>query len=420
MNIICHKSKLKGKIEMPASKSVAHRILIAAALANEPTIVCGKFENNDTLATMQMLEKLGAKFQKLEENKTKIFPIVNVQNNKMELDANESGSTLRFMLPVASMLGANCKFVGSKRLGERSIDTMLLALTKNGIKTIGKSLPVELCGKLQSGKFEIDSSLSSQFATGLLFALPLLDGDSEIVIESEMVSKNYIELTLDILKKFSIDIQKTNIGFFVKGNQTYVSPKQIAVEGDWSSASFFAVAGAINGDIELLNMNMNSLQSDKVVIDFLEKMGACVTKQQNFVHISKSKLCAIDIDAKNCPDLIPVLSLALAHANGKSSVANVERLRAKECDRLQAILDIMKKAGINCWYGDGLLNIEGGNPQGFQAKAQNDHRIAMTLAIMSTITNQDITILGADCVDKSYPNFYEDYKSLGGDYEIKI
>ncbi len=419
MDVIVNGSEINGTVKVPASKSIAHRILIASALSDKETIVNGVLLGEDVTATMNALTALGAKFEKIASDKMKITPISNLPVEQVEIDAKESGSTLRFMLPLVSALGVSARFDGEGRLPFRPIETMIDVLENHGVEVNSRRIPLELRNKLQSGKFVIGGVVSSQYVTGLLFALPLLDGDSVVEVVGTVASKSYIELTLDVLKDFGIVIEKEGNSFFIKGGQKFVSKGEYTVEGDWSSASFFAVLGAIAGKVTIEGMKMDSTQGDRVVLNILEKMGAKIIREENRVTIEKSKLSAVTMSAMDCPDIIPVLVVAMAVANGVSTIYDVERLKFKECDRLEAIMIMLKKAGIKMFFFDDTLQIRGGKPQNLTMYGENDHRIVMSLAVLGSVC-QKVKILSVGCVKKSYPKFFEDFLKVGGKYENSL
>lgn len=408
-------SGLNGTVTVPASKSVVHRMMIAAALSDAPTKVLGRIEGRDAEATAKCLTALGSKTERTVGG----FSVTPVNPRKTAVaEAGESGSTLRFLLPVAAALGTQTEFKTEGRLSERPIKELAEAMRKHGaeITVSGKSFFVN--GKLQSGKFDIDGTVSSQYITGLLFALPCLSGDSEINIEGKAVSENYINITLDVLSRFGVKIEKTANGFFVKGGQTFRSPESITAEGDWSSAAFFAVGAALSGKINLENVNLASTQGDKVVVNILKEMGAEITETATGLTVLKRELRACSFNAENCPDLVPVMAVAAAAADGVSEISGVSRLRIKESDRLAAIIKNLSAVGIKSETDGETLKIYGGKIKGGSALSFGDHRMAMSAAIAATVSDGAVTVDDMDCTAKSYPSFLEDYKATGGRYEI--
>ncbi|MDD4839881.1 MAG: 3-phosphoshikimate 1-carboxyvinyltransferase [Clostridia bacterium] len=414
MNVKIEKSKLSGSIKIPASKSLAHRVLIASALSNENTVVSGKLVGNDVFATMDCLKSIGAYFEDTNEDELLVKPYKYSYKHQISFNAVESGSTLRFLLPIVSALGLTATFTGEGRLGQRPIGELLTVLTAHGVHTDQTVLPVTVSGKLEAGEYIIQGGISSQYISGLLFALPLLDGDSTIEVVGDMVSASYIDMTLSVLKTFGISIVRARNIFIVKGNQNYQSPQSIQVEGDWSSAGFFAVGGALSGDVTLCGLASNSLQGDMVILNLLKNMGADITETEQGITVKKSELSSITFSAENCPDLVPIMSVALANANGISKVTNVERLRLKESDRLYAVIEMLTKMGVRAEYRDSALYVYGGEMSGNLVSSFNDHRIAMSATIAGTVAQGKTTIVDAECVKKSYPTFFSDHKQLGG------
>jgi 3-phosphoshikimate 1-carboxyvinyltransferase len=303
-----------------------------------------------------------------------------------------------------------------KRLGERPVKELVDTLNSKGV-SITDTAPYKVNGKLHSGDFNIIGDISSQYISGLLFALPLLVGDSKIIIDGKMASESYIDITLDAISKFGVTIEKTSYGFFIKGGQKYISPGTLQVEGDWSNAAFFLAAGAINGDIKVGGLNLNSKQGDIEIISVLKKMGADITISKKFVQVKKSNLSSIEIDADNIPDLVPIISILAACANGQTVIKGVERLRYKESDRIHSTMEMLKSLGIQTSY-NGSLNIISSEIIGGLVDGFFDHRIVMAASVACLKSRLPTTITKADAVKKSYPNFFEEYKKLGGKVDV--
>lgn len=408
MDAIIRKSVIKGKVVAPVSKSVAHRLMIACALAG------GRLDcpdgGKDMAATARCIDAASQYISAFLERKNP----VNV--GAVCMNVGESGSTLRFLLPILCAVGANVTIDGEGRLKDRPIGELINTLEKHGAmieRDRMRSLPLKTGGRLRAGEYRICGSVSSQYVTGLLFALPLLDGDSSIMIEGETVSANYIDITLDVLNAFGIEIDAAPNGYFVRGNQKYVIPHELSVEGDWSSAAFPLAMGLLCGEVRVGGLDFDSLQGDKVVVDLMKKAGADISVEDGDAVAKKSALCAIDFDAKHCPDAVPVMAALLSFANGISHISGVDRLRAKESDRLEAVMALLKGFGIKTHYADDVLTIYGGLHKPCIADGFCDHRIAMSAAIMALCTDGESKVLGVECIEKSYPAFIEDAKSLG-------
>lgn len=403
-----------GTVNVPPSKSDVHRAIICAAMANGVSRISPVALSNDIKATIGCIKALGA--DAVLENNVLTVDGTNMYKNKTALlDCGESGSTLRFFIPIAAVGNINATFVGKGKLPQRPIGIFTEALPKAGtvFKTEG-GLPLEIKGQLKSGIFEIPGNVSSQFITGLLLALPILEGDSEIVLTSPLESVGYIAMTIRTMKQFGVNIQATEKGWHIKGGQTYKSCNY-TTDGDWSQAAFFMVLGAIGGKVTVKGVAKDSTQGDKKCAEILARFGAKVTQLDNEVTVEKGDLKAITIDASQIPDLVPVLSVCAAFAEGTTKIINAERLRIKECDRLKATAELLNNLGGKVKeLSDGLeitgvSSLKGGNVNGY-----NDHRIVMSAAVCAARSDEDITATFAMSINKSYPDFYIDYNSIGG------
>lgn len=420
--------KLKGEIKIPPSKSMAHRAVICAALSDGVSRLTNIDYSDDIIATVKAMKSLGAVIVKKEEHLEVIG--INCKDNKVKynldneriIDCNESGSTLRFIVPIASLFDGANRFIGRGNLGKRPLDTYYRIFDEQGIKYTYKEgiLDLKTEGKLHAGEFKVKGNISSQFITGLLFTLPLLDGDSKIIITTEMESKGYIDLTLSAIKDFGVEIINNDYKeFIVKGNQKYRS-RDYRVEGDYSQAAFFLCADALGNDVTANDLKLDSLQGDKEVIDILERMGVKF-ESRNLGLIGKvnESLKSTVIDGSQCPDIIPVIALVASLSEGTTEIINAERLRIKECDRLSAVSSELNKLGADIKEKQDGLIIKGVKKLkgGAEVWSHKDHRIAMTLAIASTVCDEPIVIKDYECVSKSYPRFWEDFKSIGGAFD---
>lgn len=403
-----------GTVNVPPSKSDVHRAIICAAMANGVSRISPVALSNDIKATIGCIKALGA--DAVLENNVLTVDGTNMYKNKTALlDCGESGSTLRFFIPIAAVGNINATFVGKGKLPQRPIGIFTEALPKAGTvcKTEG-GLPLEIKGQLKSGIFEIPGNVSSQFITGLLLALPILEGDSEIVLTSPLESVGYIAMTIRTMKQFGVNIQATEKGWHIKGGQSYKTC-DYTTDGDWSQAAFFMVLGAVSGKVTVNGVAKDSTQGDKKCAEILAEFGAKVTQRDNEVTVEKGDLKAITIDASQIPDLVPVLSVCAAFAEGTTKIINAERLRIKECDRLKATAELLNNLGGKVKeLSDGLeitgvSSLKGGNVNGY-----NDHRIVMSAAVCAARSDEDITATFAMSINKSYPDFYIDYNSIGG------
>ena len=404
----------KGTVNVPPSKSDVHRAIICAAMANGVSRISPVALSNDIKATIGCIKALGA--DAVLENNVLTVDGTNMYKNKTALlDCGESGSTLRFFIPIAAVGNINATFVGKGKLPQRPIGIFTEALPKAGTvcKTEG-GLPLEIKGQLKSGIFKIPGNVSSQFITGLLLALPILEGDSEIVLTSPLESVGYIAMTIRTMKQFGVNIQATEKGWHIKGGQSYKTC-DYTTDGDWSQAAFFMVLGAVSGKVTVKGVAKDSTQGDKKCAEILARFGAKVTQLDNEVTVEKGELKAITIDASQIPDLVPVLSVCAAFAEGTTRIINAERLRIKECDRLKATAELLNNLGGKVKeLSDGLeitgvSSLKGGNVNGY-----NDHRIVMSAAVCAARSDEDITATFAMSINKSYPDFYIDYNSIGG------
>lgn len=422
MKVKIKPSILSGVVEVPASKSYAHRSIIAASLSNGISKIKGIELSEDIITTINIMKNFGALITKKDD----FYEIVG-NNGKIivkdkNIKCNESGSSIRFLIPLSLVNKNNIIFNGKGKLIERPLNSYYKIFEEQKIlyKTNDNKLPLEINGQLQSGIYKIDGSISSQFITGLLFSLPLLEGDSKIVIENELQSKGYVDLTIDILRMSGIEIKNEKYKiFYIKGNQKY---KEInyKIEGDYSQAAFWIVAGLISRsvqkNIKCENLNSQSLQGDLEIVNVVQKMNAQIQLEKDFILVKSSNVKGVQIDISQCPDLGPILAVLGCLSEGETKIINAKRLRIKESDRITAIVTELAKMGANIKEVGDEIHIKGvkelnGN---VVLNSWNDHRIAMSLAIASTRCNGDIVIEGADCVKKSYPNFWEVFEKMGG------
>jgi 3-phosphoshikimate 1-carboxyvinyltransferase len=418
--------RLNGVVRAIPSKSQAHRALICAALADKPTTIECEGGSDDISATADCLSALGAKIGR-ESGVYVVHPLKRDANgNTASLPCGESGSTFRFMLPIVGALGRKASFILKGRLPERPLSPLYEELVRHGCELSPQgAVPFCASGRLAPGSYSLDAGVSSQFISGLLFALPLLGGDSELHLTGQAESFPYIELTLAMLEIFGIRTEFKDNVFYIPGGQTYCSPGKAHVEGDWSNAAFWLSAGAIGaGSITCTGLNFKSRQGDRAILDILSKFGAGIElkEKDSAVTVSGGKLRGIEIDARDIPDLVPVLSVVAAASEGETVIRNASRLRAKESDRLAAVSDILRSLGADANETTDGLVIRGGKAfKGGQVSSRGDHRIAMSSAIAATICAGPVVIQDAQAVNKSYPGFFDDLRSLGGTVqELKV
>ncbi len=407
MNLKITPRTLSGEIKIPPSKSISHRALICAALSKGESAITDLLGCEDIDATCEALEALGAKFR--TENGVTYVTGIEKPPAKAEINCRESGSTLRFLIPVAAALGVEATFTGCGKLPTRPITPYLDEFKKHGVEFISETMPYHIKGKLTSGVFSVPGDISSQFITGLLFALPLIEGNSTIVMTSPLQSKPYADITVQCMKTFGVETLEFNGNYSVKGVQQYKAASY-NVEGDCSQAAFFAVANQIGSDLELVGVNPNSVQGDRAIFDIISNMIKIGDNYSGF-----------DVDATDIPDLVPILTVLAAFADGVSHIRGCKRLRIKESDRLESISTVLNSLGANVTIVDDELEITGVTElTGGICSSYNDHRIAMSLAIASQRCTDKLIITDAECVAKSYPTFFEDFRSLGGEYDVVI
>ncbi|MDD6794286.1 MAG: 3-phosphoshikimate 1-carboxyvinyltransferase [Clostridiaceae bacterium] len=421
-NFKVYPKKLKGEVKIPPSKSMAHRALICASLGDGISRISNINLSDDIIATINGLRALGAVITE-KENYVEVKGInsndlANMRDFERVIDCNESGSTLRFLVPISLVFEGTTRFVGRGNLGKRPLNTYYDIFDSQGIEYSYKEGELDLIvkGVLNNDEFRVKGNISSQFITGLLFSLPMLNGDSKIVITTELESKGYIDLTLSIMKEFGIEIENRDYEeFIIKGKQKYNS-KDYRVEGDYSQGAFYLCADALGANVNVLDLKDDSLQGDKEVIDILSRMGAKITIVNNGLKLSADSLNSTVIDASMCPDIIPVLSVVASLAEGTTNIIKAGRLRIKECDRLHAIVSELSKIGANIEEKEDSIIIHGVKEfkGGCTVWSHRDHRMAMSLAIASTRCIEPIILKDYECVSKSYPNFFIDFKALGG------
>lgn len=409
--VTCLPGPVYGTGQVPPSKSAAHRALIAAALAGGGRVE-GVRPSADMEATLNGVAGLGVSVRL--EGETALFAPAAVPDAPV-VDCRESGSTLRFLIPLYGVKGIPATFVGRGRLPERPLGVYADCLPAHGlILQSGGGLPLTLSGRLRAGEYAVPGNISSQFLTGLLFALPLCRGDSLLRLTTALESAGYVEMTLRTLREAGIAVHPRPEGWFIPGGQTY-APRRYTVEKDWSQAAFFLAAGAIAGQVRLRGLDVGAAQGDKAIVPLLRRFGAPITEGTDGLLCQKAKLKGIPIDAAQIPDLVPILSVVGAFAEGETHIYNAGRLRIKESDRLSAVADGLRRIGADVTEEPDGLRIRGGRPlRGGYARGYNDHRIAMSMAVAALGCVHAVTVTDAESVNKSWPNFFSDFRAIGG------
>lgn len=401
-------NELKGKVVIPPSKSLAHRALVLASLAKHEVVVKNISYSNDILATISCLEGLGATIIKQEDS-----VIVKPSQVKKVHDINcgESGTTLRFMIPYALLQGETIAIDGENRLKIRPIDDYFPMLEQNQVKyQYNGSLPIVLTGHLQSGVYELNGNVSSQFISGLLLVLPFLKGDSKVIIKNKLESKPYVDMTVKIAKEFGINIYEEGNIYTIPGNQEVVA-KEYYVEGDYSQAAFFLVANALGADLELVGLKRSKMQGDEAILDILGEFG--VKFNEHFEAVER-KLHPATVSLAQNPDLAPILGVLASSITGTTKLVDLERLAFKESNRILSTKDMLEACGVKVLADDKSLTIIG--PTDYQVgsiKTCNDHRIVMSSAVLSLVCPY-VLVDEIKPVNKSFPNFFAIYQNLGG------
>ena len=387
MNVTILPGTLKGAVTPPSSKSQTHRAVLALMLAQGE----GKLSNLAVSEDIQATQDCVAALKNGHPAQADGLPL---------LDCGESGSTLRFLIPVALAVRGGGHFTGRGRLMERPQGPYIRLFEEKGILWKQEGACLTVAGQLEPGVYALPGNVSSQFITGLLYALPLLSGDSRIVLTTPLESRGYVDMTLDMLRRFDIKVEEQEDGFLVPGNQTYQA-RNLTLEADWSGAAFWYAANFLGAQVDIQGLNPDSVQGDRQIGTLYWKL---------------ARPGDVDIDLSQCPDLAPPLAVMAAVRKGTTRFVNAGRLRIKESDRLETIARTLNALGAKAQVGEDTLTLEGvDHLEGGTVDGCNDHRIAMMAAVAAVACKEPVTILGAECVKKSYPRFWEDYTALGGE-----
>lgn len=412
MNIKLPPSLIGGTIPAIPSKSDVHRTLICAALSDKVCTFPLSAYSADIEATIRCLRALGATIT-VADGVCVVQPIT-TPAIAPTLDCGESGSTLRFLLPVAAALGTGATFTGHGRLPDRPISELLNTLAAHGVTASAPHLPLTLCGKLAGGEFAIGGDISSQYVTGLLLALPLTAEKGSIHIATPLQSGGYVEMTCRTMTRFGVPVDVKGNDFSIEIGATYRAPAAVAVEGDWSNAAFWLAAGAIGRTVTVNGLDTASAQGDRAILSLLQTFGATVLETENGVTVSPAPLTAQNVDMGEIPDLLPPLAIVAAAACGTSRFFNAARCRLKECDRIHGMAQLLGALGIRAEEEADALIVHGGKLCGGTVNSQNDHRLVMAAAIAATRADGIVTVEDSEAVGKSYPAFFTHYEQLGG------
>lgn len=420
MNLTFQSPPAGGTVTAIPSKSIAHRLLICAAFADQPTRILCPTTSDDIDATIRVLRALGTHITQSPDGFT-VTPSPSLPTHA-DLDCGESGSTLRFMLPVAAALGTSCRFFRRARLPDRPLSPLYEELRQHGVQLPEdpKTEPLPLSGKLCAGEFTLAANISSQFISGLLLAMPLLGAPSSLTLTDSLESADYIRLTTDALHCFGISVAQSDDGrrYTVQPSRC-ISPGECRVEGDWSGSAVWLTAGAIgNTPITVRGLNPASAQGDRRALDILRAFGARLEESPDSITVFPSELHGIFIDARQIPDLVPVLAVAAAAACGKTEIDGIARLRLKESDRAAAVTEMIRSLGGNIECTDNRMTIHGGSHlHGGSVSSSRDHRMVMCAFLSSLLADSPVTVTGAECITKSYPGFVRDLAALGGTFK---
>jgi len=412
------KSKIKGRVIAPYSKSYTIRGLMCAALARGESEIIHPLTSDDTEAALNVLGQIGVGVHQGKDSWR--VKGGNFHQPATDLFCGESAATLRFMTAICSLVPGKCRLVPGLSLARRPVRPLVQALRQLGVNGScqGEVAPVVVDGgRLKGGVAELPGNISSQFVSALLFISPFADEGVKIRLTTPLESKPFVLMTLDCLEKFGIKVDcSKDLTEFEVSKQVY-KPIKYRVEGDWSSASYFLALGALSGEVEVENLNPESWQGDKIILNFLKDMGASVKTGKNSVAVSRSRLNAIRADLSDCIDLLPTMAVLAASADGVSQLVGIERGRIKESDRVSAVREGLEKMGVKVQEARNRLTIAGSTPKGSVIDSRGDHRIAMAFSILGSVAGETV-INDAECVSKTFPQFWEVLKSIGG--EVKI
>ena len=415
MKALIHKSRVKGRVTAPSSKSYTIRALMCAALARGESEIVHPLDSDDTRAALNVLKLVGVRIR--QDKDSWLVSGGELHQPDTDLFCGDSAATLRFMTAVCSLIPGRCQLTTGHSLARRPVKTLLAALQQLGVKcsSRGEVAPVTVNGGiLKGGVTELPGDISSQFVSALLFIAPLAEEGMEIRLTTPLESKPYVMMTLECLEEFGVKVEASpDLRVFKVSRQSY-NPTRYMVEGDWSSASYLLALGALSGEVEVGNLNLKSYQGDRVMLDFITGMGAQIEKSDNMVTVRQSSLKAINADLSDCIDLLPAMAVISGVASGQSELTGISRARIKESNRVAAVKDGLERMGIMVKEEENKLTITGSSPRGAVIDPRDDHRIAMAFSVLGTVAGETI-INNAECVAKTFPEFWDILKSIGGE-----
>jgi len=413
MKILVYKSEVRGRVIAPSSKSYTLRGLMCAALAKGESEIVNPLSSDDTDAALNVLSRVGVHVQ--QKGDSWLVNRGSFHQPSTDLFCGESAATLRFMTALCSLIPGRCRLVAGPSLSKRPAKPLVQALRQWGmdVSCQGEIAPVVVKGgRLKGGVTELPGNISSQFVSALLFIASLAEDGVIIRLTTPLESKPYILMTLECMEKFGVKVESSSeLTEFKVSRQTY-RPARYEVEGDWSSASYLLALGAVCGEVAVENLNPQSLQGDKVILDFLRDMGALVDINSNLITVRKSRLNAIRADLSDCIDLLPTMAVLAAIADGVSEFVGISRARLKESNRVSAVREGLERMGIKVAEERDRLTIAGSEAKGAVIDSKGDHRIAMAFSILGSVVGGTI-IDGAECVSKTFPEFWSILKSIG-------
>lgn len=415
MSVTISKSDIYGSVNAPPSKSMTHRHLITAALADGRSVLESPLVCDDTVVTVSGLKALGVEIK--EEGDGWVVEGGKLSSPSDAINCNQSGTTLRLLLGTCSLLEEECIVTGAPQLLKRPNAPLLGALEQLGVQTEseGGFPPIKIKGRMMGGVAEIRGDVSSQFISSIILAAPYAEEPVTIKVTTRLESKPYVQMTLDAMRKCGVRATSKQGGIEISVPLGKYKPIRTRIEGDWSSAAFMLAAGVLSGKVHVDNLDMDSSQADKEIMHALDLMGAQVKVKGNRVTAERSYLRGIEMDLSDSPDMFPIVSSLCAIAKGSSTLTGLGRLRLKESDRLKAMAEGLRAMGASIQVEDTTCIIEGGLLKGAVIDPHGDHRIAMSFAVLGTLADGETTINDRDCVNKSYPGFWDDLTSLGAE-----
>lgn len=421
MDVLITRSSLDGMLPATQSKWALHRMIFCSALSEEPTVLTVNHISDDINGALDTVKRFGGNVLPVSEHRFRISPIWANKATRPVIYARESGTFLRFIIPVAAALFDEFEIRCATVVPPYS--PIMQQMEEHGCKCSYGDGVMRFCGRLKGGKFTLAGNTGGRFLSGLLFALPLLAEDSYVVFTSTLQTGGYVDMTLETAAKYGVRIYRKDGGYYVKGAQKYVKPfdcEKLTVEGDWSGAALWLVGGVLGGEVCCGGLNMDSSQPDKEIVRLLSDMGAEIRadRRTNSVFAFRSKLKGIDVDCSAVPDLVPALAVAMSLAEGNSMIRNIGWLRHKESDRIHSLCYNLNRMGARVTEYDDALGFTGVKQlHGAETDSFGDHRIAMAMAIAASVARGQTVLKSADAVNKSYPRFFNDFLQLGGNVE---